>query len=95
MRNLPTVIASACAGAVLAFACTVGGGLDDTAQAEDTDPVVVSPGVVLELSYSVNGQVCFDSETNRPINNCCPEDFLELGLNVRGGGEPSTVCWKE
>ena len=95
MRKLPTVITSACAGAALAFACTVGGGLGDTAQAQDEEAAVVSAGLVLELSYDANGVACLDAASNRPINNCCPEGFSEVGVNARGGPEAATVCYKE
>mgnify|MGYP001209605335 CR=1 FL=1 len=92
MSNLPKLIFAASTGAVLAFACTVGTGMDDVAKADTAQPAVAaSSQVVLELSYDSSGVGCVD-DGNRPSNDCCPNGFSEVGVNARGGGGAAVVC---
>ena len=95
MSSLPKMIFAASTGAVLAFACTVGTGMDDVAKADTAQPVVAaSSQVVLEVSYDLSGVLCVD-EGHRPSNNCCPDGFTEVGVNARGGGAAAVVCLQE
>ncbi len=95
MSSLPKMIFAACTGAVLAFACTVGTGMDDVAKADTADPAVAaSTQVALEISYDRSGVVCVDAG-HRPSNNCCPEGFSEVGVNGRGGGTEAVVCLQD
>ena len=95
MSSLPKMIFAASTGAVLAFACTVGTGMDDVAKADTAQPAVASSAqVVLEISYDPNGVVCVD-DGNRPSNNCCPDKFTEVGVNARGGGAAAVVCLQD
>ena len=92
MKNPQLSLPSVLFGAVIAFACTVGTGKDDTASAQATGG---GGRAVVELYSDFDGDGCASEASWRIHNNSgacdCPSGFSPVGIS----GESETVCLED
>ena len=98
MKNLHISLPSALFGAVIAFACTVGSGNDNTAIAQSSGG---GGRAVVELSHDADGDGCFNTQRYSTHNDwtvtgdggsCdCPAGFSPVG-SVSRSDDAQTVC---
>jgi len=95
MKNPHLSLPSVLFGAVIAFACTVGTGKDDTASAQSTGG---GGRAVVELYVDGDGDACSSNNINDwSVNggNCdCPSGFSPVGT-MFNDGISHTVCLED
>jgi hypothetical protein len=94
MKNMHLSLPSVLFGAIIAFACTVGTGKDDTASAQATGGV---GRAVVELYTDVNGDSCSGTYAVQQwsVNggDCdCPSGFSPVGTAT---STQNTVCLED